>query len=376
MIVHGNRVSAEHSVTIRVHAVDVDGLNISRTRAEIEFRCGNQTLPLQPWSPGSNEYVAEIPADLLLRLGEFDLVVTALNGWSQTSREEAPCDLLRVTMSATSQPLTPIRLSAMESAFIGMSIVLLVSMLAWLIVRWYFLQRNVATRLEARKIRLLHELQQKYNIDGTLAPMDRVNADGDLPIHYALEYGAPQTLVRAILSKYPEGAKTKDARGNLPLHLLLQRLSRQTEWTEAHASMRHLLAAFPGGKIEPDMDKQLPIQILLNACLPAAGGCALGVELGFPLECNSRAGNWHCLLASSPPEPTVLHSNSTLVLSSDVLVEEIIKHAQETRRATIHQLAYATDSGGREAWAVATKEHRKCLWKYLLCCGRYGSHSL
>jgi hypothetical protein len=375
MLVHGNRVSAERSVTIRVQAVDVDGLNISRTRAEIEFRCGNETLPSQPWRPGSNEYVAEVPTDLLLRLGDFDLVALALNGWSQTSREEAPCDLLRVRMFATS-PLTPIHLSTFESAFIGTSIVFLMSMMAGLIVRWYFLRPNVTKRLKARKIRLLHELQKKYDIDGTLAPVDRVDADGDLPIHYALECGAAHSLVRAILSKHREGAKAKDARGNLPLHLLLQGLSSQADWAEANASMCLLLAAFPEGKVELDMDRQLPIQILLQACLPAAGGCALGVELGFPLDCDSRAGNWHWLLASSPPEPTILNSHLTPVLSSDVLVEAIVKHAQETRRATIQQLAYATDSGGREAWAVATKEHRQCLWKYLLCCGRYGIQSL
>jgi hypothetical protein len=219
-------------------------------------------------------------------------------------------------------------------------------------------------------------LQTKFNIDGAIAaPMDRVNADGDLPIHYALECGAPRTLVSAILSKYPEGARTKDARGNLPLHLLLQRLSRETDWAEAHASMCLLLAAFPEGKTEADMDKQLPIEILLNARLPAASS-ALGVELAFPLDCKSGSGNWHCLLAHSPPEPTKLDSHVTSVLSSDVLVEEIIKHAQNTRRATIEQLAYATDSNCREAWAVATKENRKCLWKYLLCCGRYASQSL
>jgi hypothetical protein len=131
-IVLGSGVSAETSLTIHVEAVDVDGFKISRTRAEIEFRCSNQILPVQPWRPESiNEYVAEIPPDLLLRLGQFDLVVRALNGWNRTSRQMAPCDLLRVSMLAVApKPPSPTGLSATEGAFIGISIVLLVFMMA------------------------------------------------------------------------------------------------------------------------------------------------------------------------------------------------------------------------------------------------------
>jgi hypothetical protein len=368
-IVRGNGVSAETSVTIRIHAIDVDGYMINRSRAEIEFRCSNETLLLQPWSPGSNQYVAEIPADLLSRLGQFDLVVRALNGWNQTSREMAPCDLLRIRMFATSsQPFNPVWI------FIGLFIVLLF-MLAGLMLCWYSRSANAAKRLAARKRRLLHELQKEYSMTGKLGPMDRLNADGDLPLHIALACGAPHTLVRAILASYPEAAKTADARGNLPLHLLLQSLSSQTDWKAAYSSMSLLLQAFPGGKVQPNMHSKLPIQMILDACLPAAGSDDLGVELGFPLDCNGSAGNWLYLLANSPKQGLQSDSHSTPLLASEWLVEEIIKHAQETQRATIQQLAYATDTGGREAWAVATKEHRKRLWKYLLFCGRYDARS-
>jgi hypothetical protein len=376
-VVLGSGVSAESTLTIRVEAVDVDGLKISRTRAEIEFRCSNQILPVQPWRPGINEYVAEIPPDLLLRLGQFDLVVSALSGWNRTSREMAPCDLLRVRMFAiASNTPSSTGLSPLESTFIGISIVLLVFMKAGLIGCWYRGEKNVAKRRAARKRRLLHELQRKCDIDSTLGPMDRVDAHGDLPIHYAAECGAPHALVRTILSKYPQGAKIKDARGNLPLHLLLHGLSRQTDFTESSSSMELLLALFPGAKLELDMDKKLPIQIVLDAGLPAAlaGCCEIGVELGFPLDCIGGASNWHYLLADTPKKSTLQDSHSSSILSSDVLVEEIISRAQKTRRATIQQLAYATDAGGREAWAVATKDHhRKCLWKYLLFCGRYAT---
>jgi hypothetical protein len=376
MIVAGTSISAETPMAIRVQAVDVDGLNISHTRAEITFLCGNRTLLLRPWSPGSNEYVAEIPAGLLLELGQFDLVVRALNGWNRTGREQAPCDLLRVNMVAR-MPFKRNILTTVERAFVGISVVLLVFVLTGVIVYWRCLRMSGAKRLAARKIQLLRALQQEYSTTGNLGPMDRVNPDGALPIHYALECGAPDALVRAILSKYPEGAKTRDARGNLPLHLMLHGLSSQTQWKVASSSMHLLLEAFPGGKLELDMHKKLPIQIFLEAGLLAADSCDLGVELGFPLDCNGRAGNWHYVLANSANkvlQPPKSGSQST-VLAYEWLAEMIIQHAQETRRATIQQLAYATDTWGREAWAVATKEHRKCIWKYLLFCGRYDRRS-
>jgi hypothetical protein len=272
--------------------------------------------------------------------------------------------------ATSSQPLNPIWI------VIGLFIVLLF-MLAGLMFCWYSHSSNAAKRLAARKRRLLHELQKEYSMTGKLGPMDRVNPDGDLPLHIAVACGAPHTLMRAILASYPEGAKTADARGNLPLHLLLHGLSSQTDWKETYTSMSLLLQAFPGGKVQLNMHSKLPIQMILDACLPAAGGDDLGVELAFPLDCNGSAGNWLYLLADSPKQdlqpPSNSDSHSTPLLRSEWLVEEIIKHAQETQRATIQQLAYATDTGGREAWAVATKEHRKRLWKYLLFCGRYRS---
>jgi hypothetical protein len=263
-IVHGNSVSAENALTIRVQAVDVDGFMISRTRAEIEFRCSNQTLPLQPWSPGSNEYFAEIPADFLLQLGQFDLVVRALNGWNQTLRDMAPCNLLQISMLATvSQPFNATWI------LVGLLIVIPITLIAGLVLYWYSRPLNAVKRRAVRRQQLLRELQKKYDMTGELGLSDGINSDGDLPLHIALEYGA-HTLVRAILSRFPESAKIADARGNLPLHILLHGLSSQTQCEEANSSMRLLLAAFPGGKLQLDMHSKLPIQIMLASLLQAA----------------------------------------------------------------------------------------------------------
>jgi hypothetical protein len=391
-IVQGSAISAENSLRVRIEAFDVDGYMISRTRAEIEFRCNNETLLLQPWSPGSNEYVAEVPPDLLLHLGQFDLVVRALNGWNQTSRKMAPCDLLRITLVATSQSSQPLNPTWIALGFF----IALLCLLAGLSLCWYLRSSNASKRLAERKRRLLHELQKEYSVTGNLGPMNSVNSDGDLPLHIALACSAPCSLVSAILASYPEGAQRVDARGNLPLHVLVQGLSNQTDWKAAQSSMSLLLEAFPGGILQPDMHSKLPIQILLDACLHTAGSGELGIELGFPLDCNGSAGNWLCLLAHSPkqvllsppkesfvlsptasrvPSSTPPDSHSTSILRSEWLVDKIITRAQDSRRATIQELAYATDAWGREAWAVATKEHRKCLWKYLLFCGRYGCRS-
>jgi hypothetical protein len=294
----------------------------------------------------------------------------------------APCDLLRLTVVATSQSSQPFNPTWIVLGFF----IALLCLLAGLSLWWYLRSSNAGKRLAERKRRLLHELQKEYSATGNLGLMHAVNSDGDLPLHIAMVCSAPHSLVSAILASYPEGAQTEDARGNLPLHLLVQGLSNQTDWKAAHSSMSLLLQAFPRGLVQPDMHSKLPIQILLDACLHTAGSGELGVELGFPLDCNGSAGNWLSLLANSPKQvlpspleavssstPPELHSTS--MLRSEWLVDAIITRAQDSRRATIQELAYATDTWGREAWAVATKEHRKCLWKYLLFRGRYGCRS-
>jgi hypothetical protein len=62
-----NAESVPVAARIRVHvfAKDVDDLPIPFTRAEISLGFGAQTIPVQ-WSRGSNEYVADVPAELIV----------------------------------------------------------------------------------------------------------------------------------------------------------------------------------------------------------------------------------------------------------------------------------------------------------------------
>jgi hypothetical protein len=79
-------------------------LPISYSRAPVEFRFGSRLLP-QRWDRGSNEYIAEVSADATDLAGRYELVVTALNGWSNKGQRADGCVLLRRSIEVTaSQP--------------------------------------------------------------------------------------------------------------------------------------------------------------------------------------------------------------------------------------------------------------------------------
>jgi hypothetical protein len=87
-------VQASSAIGVRLRAVDVDALPIDQTRAEVEFRFGNRTVPVN-WNRGSNEYVASVPPELTGQAGEYELVVTAMHGWDEDANQQARCVLLR-----------------------------------------------------------------------------------------------------------------------------------------------------------------------------------------------------------------------------------------------------------------------------------------
>jgi hypothetical protein len=94
-----NAESVPIASLIRVHlfAKDVDDLPISFTRAEVSLGFGDQTIPMQ-WSRGSNQYVADVPAELIAQPGRYDLVVRANNAWDETGPAPS-CELLRSTIT-------------------------------------------------------------------------------------------------------------------------------------------------------------------------------------------------------------------------------------------------------------------------------------
>jgi hypothetical protein len=50
---------------------------------------------------GSNEYVADVPAELAAQPGLYDLVVTASDAWNETVGPITSCELLRRTIEVT-----------------------------------------------------------------------------------------------------------------------------------------------------------------------------------------------------------------------------------------------------------------------------------
>jgi hypothetical protein len=50
------------------------------------------------WSRGSNEYVADVLAELTKQPGLYDLVVSASNAWNETAGQAMRCELLRRTI--------------------------------------------------------------------------------------------------------------------------------------------------------------------------------------------------------------------------------------------------------------------------------------
>ena len=86
-------VSIATPIRIKVFAIDVDNLPVKFTRAEIDVVLGVRPISLR-WNRGSNEYVADAPAELLSQPGSYELKVTASNA-SQETGPAAQCVLLR-----------------------------------------------------------------------------------------------------------------------------------------------------------------------------------------------------------------------------------------------------------------------------------------
>ena len=100
------------SFRVRLTAVDVDGLDVTFSRAEIAFLWGpvvpspvssgrdrgrdNRSLAALPvqWSRGSNEYTALVSEVLTEADGEYLLLVRVANGWSSANSSVQSCVLL------------------------------------------------------------------------------------------------------------------------------------------------------------------------------------------------------------------------------------------------------------------------------------------
>jgi hypothetical protein len=85
------------SIRVQLFAIDVDNLPVNFTRAEITLGFGGRIIPMQ-WSRGSNQYAADVPAELTAQPGLYDLVVNASHVWSENGLATS-CELLRRTIT-------------------------------------------------------------------------------------------------------------------------------------------------------------------------------------------------------------------------------------------------------------------------------------
>jgi hypothetical protein len=90
-------VSISTAFRVQVLVYDVDNLPVNFTMAEVHLAFGGRNLPMQ-WSRGSNEYVADVSAELTGQPGVYDLVVSASKAWNETGSATS-CELLRRTIT-------------------------------------------------------------------------------------------------------------------------------------------------------------------------------------------------------------------------------------------------------------------------------------
>ena len=81
----------------------------------------------------------------------------------------------------------------------------------------------------------------------------RETYNGDLPLHMALDRGAPHDAIKAFIGLYPDALSTKDSNGRIPLHIA----------TKAKASkdvLTTIVLAYPEGLEIRDNEDRLPKQ--------------------------------------------------------------------------------------------------------------------
>jgi hypothetical protein len=100
-------------LTVRAEALDIDGLPINYSRAQLSLILNNVPIPFL-WGRGSNVYTAMTPAELTEQPGEYALVVQATNTWDEQER----CVLLRCTVTVTQFDVETIIVGAVAGALL------------------------------------------------------------------------------------------------------------------------------------------------------------------------------------------------------------------------------------------------------------------
>lgn len=84
---------------------------------------------------------------------------------------------------------------------------------------------------------------------------------GRLPLHIAIKHRASLKVVKALLAKYPDGAKKKDGGGKLPLHVALGWRNEEQN-VESLKLVSLLLYYHPSAVSLPDPEHRPPLVAL------------------------------------------------------------------------------------------------------------------
>jgi hypothetical protein len=87
-------------IRVRFFAKDADDLPVSFTRVEMNVLFADHKIPFL-WSRGSNEYVADVSAELTSQPGRYNLVISASSAWNETAGQVTSCELLSRTIEVT-----------------------------------------------------------------------------------------------------------------------------------------------------------------------------------------------------------------------------------------------------------------------------------
>ena len=150
-------VPTSNPIRVRLFAKDADDLPVNFTRVEMNVLFAGQTIPIF-WSRGSNEYVADVSAELTSQPGRYDLVISASIAWNEMAGQVTSCELLRRTIIVTEGLST-------SWIFAGASVasVLVVGGL------WIFVRKKHA-HLQAIMLMLFTEVTIQMPLDSPMCP--------------------------------------------------------------------------------------------------------------------------------------------------------------------------------------------------------------
>jgi hypothetical protein len=370
-------------LTLLIFVYDVDQLPIEHSVPDLTVFWGplvgkRNRLAYQRSELGAHIFKASVPQEWRSNAGSYLLSAHIDQGWDEQTADVSDCIIAELPVlircsegyeeagqsgqCIESSASSTLRIVEIACPILAVLVVLLVGLRCWYLNS----ETTLARRLADERAKMLAQLRARWASKGTLGLSNETNAYGDFPIHCVAAGCPPLGLLNELLNDFPEGARSPDRFGNLPLHLMVQSLRGSKEPAESvYPVFGALLAAYPKAAITPGEHQKLPIELLLESTYFSTEKVRLYVLLGFPLSVDGFADNW-CGLLMHPFE------NS----DGEAAVEAIIQEAKRNRGITIEQLAYAKDSLDRQAYAVATKSKRRYLNKHLLLLGRSATYPL